>query len=84
MSMTLTELMDQLEYIAVEHPDLRDKPINVAFQQNYPLAGLVVNATVLDCEDEDDGESLSAEVWLALDDNRKEPYASKRAWTEEI
>ncbi len=84
MSMTLTELMEQLEYIAVEHPDLRDEPINVAFQQSYPLAGLIVNATVLDHGHENADEEASAEVWLALSDNRREPYASSLAWTEEL
>jgi hypothetical protein len=89
--MTLNELIETLEDLLQEDPSLGDKEVNVAYQQNYPLAGYVENVTVINPDGDEDctceylkdcTHQEEPKLWLALSDNQAEPYAPKQAWEQ--
>lgn len=81
---TLNELIETLQEMLDDNPELGDQPVNVGYQPGYPLAGTITNVVVIDGEDEDDDVYLSAvgkpALWIATTDNRDEPYAPRAAW----
>jgi len=91
--MTLNELIEELQDILEENESLGETEVNVAFQQNYPLAGFVANVTIVNTDADDDCEhDTNAEcrimdcagdvpqVWIAITDNNVAPYAPRAAW----
>ena len=79
---TLNELIETLQEMLDDYPELGDQPVNVGYQPNYPLAGVIANVVVIDGdedEDEDDQDSEPA-LWIAISDNHSEPYAPRAAW----
>ena len=89
MSYTLTELIEKLEELVEDYPDLADQKVNMAFQENYPLAGLITSVTVIETEDEDSDNCTeecthgpTAELWIGIQDNYNTPYAPKEAWND--
>lgn len=89
MSYTLTELIEKLQDLADEYPELAEQEVNMAFQQNYPLAGLITSVTVVESEDEDAENCTDEckhgslrELWIGTKDNRHTPYAPGEAWND--
>ena len=78
---TLNELIETLQEMLDDYPELGDQPVNVGYQPNYPLAGVIANVVVIDGdgEDEDEDEDEPA-LWIAISDNHSEPYAPRAAW----
>ena len=78
---TLNELIETLQEMLDDYPELGDQPVNVGYQPNYPLAGVVANVVVIDGDDEDeDDQDSEPALWIAISDNRDEPYAPRAAW----
>ena len=50
MSITLNELIEELQDYLADYPELGDEAVNIAYQRNYPLAAEIVRVTVLDSE----------------------------------
>jgi len=93
MSYTLTELIEKLQDVADEYPDLADQEVNVAYQRSYPLAGFISAVTIVETDDEDSDECECPStkecehcpepaIWIGISDNSSEPYAPKAAWRE--
>lgn len=93
MSYTLTELIEKLQDLADEYPELAEQEVNVAYQRSYPLAGFIDAVTIVEIDDEDSDEcecpsTKSCDhcpkpaVWIGIKDNSREPYAPKAAWRE--
>ena len=91
MSYTLTELIEKLEELVEEYPDLEDQKVNMAFQENYPLAGLITSVTVIEDDEDSDCECPSTKscdecpkpkLWIGIQDNYNTPYAPKEAWND--
>jgi hypothetical protein len=74
---TIAELIDELNEASTQFPEGLDTPIAVAYQPTYPLRGYIsaVTATGLD---EDEGDEPV--VWLAVNQDNDDPYASRDAW----
>ena len=77
---TLNELIETLQEMLDDHPELGDQPVNVGYQQNYPLAGFVANVVVIEGDDDVEDEDSEPALWIAVCDNRTEPYAPRAAW----
>lgn len=81
---TLNELIETLQEMLDDYPELGDQPVNVGYQPNYPLAGIIANVVVIGGddpeEDEDEDEDSEPALWIAISDNRDEPYAPRAAW----
>lgn len=89
MTMTVQELIEELQDYLDDNPELADQPVNIAYQQNYPLAAEVVAVNVLDSELDEDCECETLQecthqvqpvLWIATVENTQEPYAPKSAW----
>ena len=81
---TLNELIETLQEMLDDNPELGDQPVNVGYQPGYQLAGFIANIVVIDGEDENDDVYWSQvgkpALWIATTDNRDEPYAPRAAW----
>lgn len=80
---TLNELIETLQDLLGDYPELGDQAINVGYQANYPLAGIIANVVVIDGEDEETDEEqgcTTPQLWIAINDNHSEPYAPRAAW----
>lgn len=91
MSYTLDELIEKLQDLKDEFPELSDQVVNVAMQQNYPIAGFIGSVTTISDEDQADCDCPSTktcpecektELWLGINENRNRPYASGEAWND--
>lgn len=91
MSITLNELIEELQDYLADYPELGDEAVNIAYQQNYPLAAEIVRVTVLDSELDEDCEceslndcthQVAPTLWIATTENDSEPYAPKAAWRQ--
>ena len=54
---TLNELIETLQEMLDDYPELGDQPVNVGYQPGYPLAGTITNVVVIDGEDENDAHA---------------------------
>jgi hypothetical protein len=81
---TLNELIETLQEMLDDYPELGDQPVNVGYQPNYPLAGVIANVVVIggdDAEEQDDvDDDAEPALWIAISDNHSEPYAPRAAW----
>lgn len=88
VSYSLNELIEKLQDLAEDHPELADQQVNVAFQPNYPLAALITSVTVLenkddcDCPDTKSCEDCEAQLWIGIKDNSRIGYAPGEAWND--
>jgi hypothetical protein len=92
MALTLNELIEALQEALEDHPDLGDQEINIAYQQNYPLAAYATAVSLVDQDNEDDECECETDdecdhqgkprLWIATTDQYDEPYAPKAAWRE--
>lgn len=73
--MTLNELIEQLQDIVDQNPELGEENIKVAQQPSYPLASTIANVTVIEDDEDEDSEPT---VWIALREARD--YAPHEAW----
>ncbi len=76
--MTLDELIETLTEIRDDNEGIGDREVNIGYQPNYPLAGLITNVTEI--EEEDDEGNGDVSIWIAVSDNQREPYAPRAAW----
>jgi hypothetical protein len=86
----ISELIEQLEDLRDEHGD--DTEVLAAYQENWPLAGVILGAVVVeDGDDEDEDEEPNAAkksepqvAWIAIGNHprHRSPYAPKAAWAE--
>lgn len=76
--MTLNDLIEELQDMLDNNPELGDQEIKIALQPNYPLASTIANVTIIDGDDEVDDDECEPQIWIAIDEARG--YASKAAW----
>ena len=86
--MTLTDLIEQLQDLLEEFPELAEADVMVAQQPSYPLSAVIDCISLVDSdsdEDEDDGISGGLPtVWIATSEvgssSSISPYAPRAAW----
>jgi hypothetical protein len=86
--MTLTDLIQQLQDLVEEFPELAEADVMVATQPSYPLSAVIDCISLVDSdsdEDEDDGISGGLPtVWIATSEvgssSSVSPYAPSAAW----
>jgi hypothetical protein len=86
--MTLTDLIEQLQDLMEEFPELAEADVMVAQQPSYPLSAVIDCISLVDNdsdEDEDDGISGGLPVvWIATSEvgsnSKVSPYAPRAAW----
>jgi hypothetical protein len=86
--MTLTDLIEQLQDLVEEFPELAEADVMVATQPSYPLSAVIDCISLVDSdsdEDEDDGISSGLPtVWIATSEvgssSSVSPYAPRAAW----
>jgi hypothetical protein len=86
--MTLNDLIEQLQDLVEEFPELAEADVMVATQPSYPLSAVIDCISLVDSdsdEDEDDGISGGLPtVWIATSEvgssSSVSPYAPRSAW----
>ena len=86
--MTLNDLIEQLQDLVEEFPELAEADVMVAQQPSYPLTAVIDCISLVDSdsdEDEDDGISGGLPtVWIATSEvgssSSVSPYAPRAAW----
>lgn len=86
--MTLTDLIEQLQDLLEDFPELAEADVMVAQQPSYPLSAVIDCISLVDSdsdEDEDDGISGGLPtVWIATSEvgssSSISPYAPRAAW----
>jgi len=86
--MTLTDLIEQLQDLMEEFPELAEADVMVATQPSYPLAAVIDCVSLVDSEDVDedaeDAEDALGVVWIATSEvgsnSKVSPYAPRAAW----
>lgn len=86
--MTLNDLIEQLQDLVEEFPELAEADVMVATQPSYPLSAVIDCISLVDSdsdEDEDDGISGGLPtVWIATSEvgssSSVSPYAPRAAW----
>jgi hypothetical protein len=86
--MTLNDLIEQLQDLVEEFPELAEADVMVATQPSYPLSAVIDCISLVDSdsdEDEDDGISGGLPtVWIATSEvgssSSVSPYAPSAAW----
>ena len=86
--MTLNDLIEQLQDLVEEFPELAEADVMVATQPSYPLTAVIDCISLVDSdsdEDEDDGISGGLPtVWIATSEvgssSSVSPYAPRSAW----
>ena len=86
--MTLNDLIEQLQDLVEEFPELAEADVMVATQPSYPLTAVIDCISLVDSdsdEDEDDGISGGLPtVWIATSEvgssSSVSPYAPRAAW----
>lgn len=89
--MKLTDLIEQLQDLLEDFPELAEADVMVAQQPSYPLAAVIDCVSLVD-SDSDDDEFLDEEeisgglptVWIATSEvgssSSISPYAPRAAW----
>jgi len=86
--MKLTDLIEQLQDLLEDFPELAEADVMVAQQPSYPLTAVIDCISLVDSdsdEDEDDGISGGLPtVWIATSEvgssSSVSPYAPRAAW----
>jgi hypothetical protein len=88
--MNLMDLIDQLQNIVQEFPEMAECDVMVATQPSYPLAAFIDCLSLIDAEDDDaeeDEEDVSRglpTLWIATSEvgshSPVSPYAPRAAW----
>ena len=82
--MTLNDLIEQLQDLVDECPDLGDRDVMIATQPSYPLTAVIDCVSVVDDEDDEDDEDAVGTVWIATSEigssSSVSPYAPRAAW----
>jgi hypothetical protein len=85
--MTLNDLIEQLQDLVEEFPELAEADVMVATQPSYPLTAVIDCISLVDSEDEDEDEDISGglpTVWIATSEvgssSSVSPYAPSAAW----
>jgi hypothetical protein len=85
--MTLNDLIEQLQDLVEEFPELAEADVMVATQPSYPLSAVIDCISLVDSEDEDEDEDISGglpTVWIATSEvgssSSVSPYAPSAAW----
>jgi len=85
--MTLNDLIEQLQDLVEEFPELAEADVMVAQQPSYPLTAVIDCISLVDSEDEDEDEDISGglpTVWIATSEigsnSKVSPYAPRAAW----
>jgi hypothetical protein len=86
--MTLTDLIEQLQDLVEEFPELAEADVMVATQPSYPLTAVIDCISLVDSDsDEDDDDGISGglpTVWIATSEvgssSSVSPYAPRAAW----
>jgi len=86
--MTLNDLIEQLQDLVEEFPELAEADVMVATQPSYPLSAVIDCISLVDSDsDEDDDDGISGglpTVWIATSEigshSSVSPYAPRAAW----
>jgi hypothetical protein len=86
--MTLNDLIEQLQDLVEEFPELAEADVMVAQQPSYPLSAVIDCISLVDGDsDEDEDEGVSGglpTVWIATSEvgssSSISPYAPRAAW----
>jgi hypothetical protein len=86
--MTLNDLIEQLQDLVEEFPELAEADVMVAQQPSYPLSAVIDCISLVDSDsDEDDDDGISGglpTVWIATSEvgssSSVSPYAPSAAW----
>jgi hypothetical protein len=86
--MTLNDLIEQLQDLVEEFPELAEADVMVAQQPSYPLSAVIDCISLVDSDsDEDDDNGISGglpTVWIATSEvgssSSVSPYAPSAAW----
>ena len=86
--MTLNDLIEQLQDLVEEFPELAEADVMVAQQPSYPLTAVIDCISLVDSDsDEDDDDGISGglpTVWIATSEvgssSSVSPYAPRAAW----
>lgn len=86
--MKLTDLIEQLQDLLEDFPELAEADVMVAQQPSYPLSAVIDCISLVDSdsdEDEDDGVSGGLPtIWIATSEvgsnSKVSPYAPRAAW----
>jgi hypothetical protein len=86
--MTLNDLIEQLQDLVEEFPELAEADVMVATQPSYPLTAVIDCISLVDSDsDEDDDDGISGglpTVWIATSEvgssSSVSPYAPRSAW----
>jgi len=87
--MTLTDLIEQLQDLVEDFPELAEADVMVATQPSYPLSAVIdcISLVHSEDEDEDEDEDISGGlpvVWIATSEvsssSSVSPYAPRAAW----
>jgi hypothetical protein len=86
--MTLNDLIEQLQDLVEEFPELAEADVMVATQPSYPLTAVIDCISLVDSDsDEDDDDGISGglpTVWIATSEvgssSSVSPYAPRAAW----
>ncbi len=86
--MTLSDLIEQLQDLIEEFPELAEADVMVATQPSYPLAAVIDCVSLVDSDSEfEDEEEISGglhTVWIATSEvgsnSKVSPYAPRAAW----
>jgi hypothetical protein len=85
--MTLSDLIEQLQYLLEEFPALGDRDVMIATQPSYPLTAVIDCVSLVDSDDDEDDEDAEdglGIVWIATSEigshSSVSPYAPSAAW----
>jgi hypothetical protein len=86
--MKLTDLIEQLQDLLEDFPELAEADVMVATQPSYPLTAVIDCISLVDSDsDEDDDDGISGglpTVWIATSEvgssSSVSPYAPRAAW----
>lgn len=88
--MKLTDLIEQLQDLLEDFPELAEADVMVAQQPSYPLAAVIDCISLVDSDNDDeflDEEEISGglpTVWIATSEvgssSSVSPYAPRAAW----
>lgn len=82
--MNLAELIQQLEEIVLDNPELADREVMIATQPSYPLTAVIDCISLVDADDDADEDEDFPTVWIATSEigsySNVSPYAPQAAW----
>ena len=81
--MTLNDLIEQLQDLLDESPELGDRDVMIATQPSYPIAAVIDCVCVVNDEDDEEEDAFGT-VWIATSEigssSSVSPYAPRAAW----